>query len=449
MKRRRFLSSAAAVSASFLGLQNCLAQGAPRLPGFGPLSKDPEGILDLPEGFRYSVLARAGDKMSDLLHVPEKADGMGAFAGPDGSVILVCNHEIDPGQGPKHQTTDVLSLSENKVYDRGRGKRPAIGGTTTLTVDKSHHRVIRHHMSLTGTIHNCAGGTTPWGSWISCEESVATAGNTLEKNHGYCFEVPATAKGLVDPLPLTAMGRFNHEAIAYHEPSGVIYLTEDRHDGLIYRFLPKTPGKLLEGGRLQALAIRGQTSSVDTRNWSNDVFPIGEPQAVRWVDLENIQAPADDLRMRGAAEQGATIFARGEGIFYGNDAIYWACTNGGSKKVGQIFRYVPSPQEGRPEEESQPGKLELFVEPNDKKLMKNADNLCTSPWGDLIICEDSKSSNRLVGITPAGKLYTFAQVGSGNSEFAGSIFSPDGRTLFVNIQNKGLTLSISGPWHSA
>jgi uncharacterized protein len=453
IKRRQFLSSAAAVSAGFMGLRDFFAHSAIAAPpriGYGAPRKDPKGILDLPEGFRYSVISRAGDTMSDALKVPEKCDGMGAFPGPDGSVILLRNHEINPGQGPAYQTQDVLSLPAGKVYDRGFGKNPAIGGVTTVIVDKSHHRVIRQHMSLAGTVHNCAGGSTPWGSWISCEESVARAGNQLEKDHGYCFEVPAANKGPVDPLPIKAMGRFNHEAIAYHPPSGVIYLTEDRHDGLIYRYLPKEKGNLLAGGKLQALAILDQASSVDTRNWRETKRPLlatGKMLAVRWVDVENIDAPADDLRLRGATEQGAAVFARGEGIFYGNDAIYWACTNGGLQKGGQIFRYVPSPNEGRAEESKQPGQLELFVEPNNSKLLKNADNLCVSPWGDLIVCEDRKGTNSLVGITPAGELYPFARVSKGSSEFAGSIFSPDGRTLFVNVQNQGLTLAISGPWN--
>ncbi|MFT5130689.1 MAG: secreted PhoX family phosphatase [Rhodothermales bacterium] len=452
IKRRQFLSSATAVSAGFFGLHDFLANSATAAPttsGYGPPRKDPDGILDLPNGFRYSVISRAGDTMSDALKVPEKADGMGAFAGPNGSVILLRNHEIDPGQGPKHQTRDVLSLPASKVYDRGFGRAPALGGVTTVIVDKSHHKVIRQHMSLTGTVHNCAGGSTPWGSWISCEESVARAGSALEKDHGYCFEVPATNNGVVDPMPIKTMGRFNHEAIAFHPPSGVIYLTEDRHDGLIYRYLPREYGNLLAGGKLQALAILDRAESTDTRNWKETkrpALPVREQFAVRWVDVPNVEAPADDLRLRGAAQHGAAVFARGEGIFYGNDAIYWACTNGGHKKAGQIFRYVPSPDEGKAGESKQPGKLELFVEPNDTKILKNADNLCVSPWGDLIVCEDSKKPNCLIGITPVGECYTFARVSKGGSEFAGSIFSPDGRTLFVNIQNQGLTLAISGPW---
>jgi secreted PhoX family phosphatase len=151
------------------------------------------------------------------------------------------------------------------------------------------------------------------------------------------------------------------------------------------------------------------------------------------------------LRRRGLA-QGAACFARGEGAWYGNDAIYVACTNGGRKKKGQIWRYVPSLFEGAPEERNDPGKLELFVEPNDGDLVDNADNLTVAPWGDLIVCEDGEDEQFLVGVTPKGEFYKFGKSAAGDSELAGVTFSPDGTTLFVNIQHKGLTLAITGPW---
>ncbi|MGH7599827.1 MAG: alkaline phosphatase PhoX, partial [bacterium] len=167
---------------------------------------------------------------------------------------------------------------------------------------------------------------------------------------------------------------------------------------------------------------------------------------VKWLDLEDIEAPNDDLRLRGFA-QGAARFARGEGAWYGNDAIYFACTNGGRAKKGQIWRYVPSPFEGAPEEQNDPGKLELFVEPNDGNLVDNADNLTVAPWGDLIVCEDGEKEQFLVGVTPKGEFYKFARNAMpSSSELAGVTFSPDGTTLFVNIQHEGLTLAITGPW---
>ena len=149
--------------------------------------------------------------------------------------------------------------------------------------------------------------------------------------------------------------------------------------------------------------------------------------------------------MRGHQKGGAR-FARGEGIWYGKDELYFACTSGGTKGTGQIFRYKPSKYEGTAREKDAPAKLELFSEPNDSAIYQNCDNLTISPWGDVVLCED-KSDARLIGITPNGKNYEIAKnLGYRTSEFAGSVFSPSGKTLFVNIQSPGLTIAITGPW---
>jgi secreted PhoX family phosphatase len=166
---------------------------------------------------------------------------------------------------------------------------------------------------------------------------------------------------------------------------------------------------------------------------------------VTWIDLDDVESPEDDLRFRGFAS-GAARFARGEGMWYGRGAIYFACTNGGSEKKGQIWKYTPSPDEGKPEESREPGRLELFVEPNDGTLVENADNLTMAPWGDLIVCEDGSEQQFLVGVTPEGEIYKFARNAMNTSELAGATYSPDGSTLFVNIQSPGITLAITGPW---
>jgi len=267
------------------------------------------------------------------------------------------------------------------------------------------------------------------------------------RDHGYAFEVPAREKmGLVRPVPLKAMGRFNHEAIAVDPKSGVVYLTEDRGDGLMYRFIPKTPGKLAQGGRLQALVMRDQ-SRLDTRNWDDKlpIVSVGQALDVDWVDLENVESPDDDLRFQGLGK-GAAVFARGEGIWYGGGVIYFACTNGGKEKKGQIWKYRPSRFEGKEKEKSQVGRLELFCEPNDGKLIENADNLTVAPWGDVVVCEDGKEDDRVVGITPTGQIYTFAHNVKNGSELTGVVFSPDATTMFVNIQSLGYTFAITGPW---
>ena len=169
---------------------------------------------------------------------------------------------------------------------------------------------------------------------------------------------------------------------------------------------------------------------------------------VEWIDLDNIDNPNDDLRFRGF-EDGAARFARGEGMWYGNDAIYFACTNGGPEKLGQIWKYVPSPVEANAKESNNPGSLELFVESMDSTIIENADNLTVAPWGDLIVCEDTEEKQDLKGVTPKGKVYNLGRNAKSNSELAGATFSPDGSTLFMNIQHSGLTLAITGPWSKA
>ncbi len=460
--RRHFFQQSAAVTIGFLGLDRHLSaaiEKAPRIEPWGALKKDPHRILNLPEGFSYRVLSRTGDKMSDGLLVPGKLDGMAAFPAPDGRVVLVRNHENGNGAGELGPFKSGGKLPDDfdpaLCYDPGDGKvTPYLGGTSNLVFNPATGEVEREFLSLFGTDRNCAGGPTPWGTWITCEEP-ADLVTAHGRRHGYCFEVPATAEpGITRPEPLKAMGRFRHEAIAVHPDSGAVYLTEDRGDGMIYRFLPQQPGALNAGGKLQALKIRGR-QSVDTRNWPGDAEPFPKRQRfqVDWMDLEDIDAPLDDLRLRGVAA-GAARFSRGEGMWYGSreqvgeEAIYWACTDGGQVQKGQIFRYFPSTAEGTPSETEHPGELELFLEPNDTDLLKNGDNICIAPGGDLIICEDTGGMNSIRGVTPAGEFYTIAQNAISGSEFCGACFSPDGQWLFVNIQTPGTTLAITGPWRA-
>lgn len=451
--RRGFLKSTA-FTLGFLGLQNYItgcakATGA----GYGPLLADPNGLIQLPKGFSYTSFSKTGDLMDDGLFVPADHDGMAAFPLDKERVILVRNHEMNHDakaiqEGPFKTDFAKQKAYADKFYDPAAGEGYCSGGTTTLVFNTKKQALEQHSMSLAGTLRNCSGGPTPWNSWITCEETVERASDTLDKDHGYCFDVPATAEiGLALPVPLKAMGRFNHEAVAVDPASGIVYQTEDRWDGLIYRFIPNQPGKLHNGGKLQALAIMSQPSR-DTRNWPEEnhpIFPTGQAVSVEWIDLDDIDSPEDDLRYRGF-ESGAARFARGEGMVYADGSVYFACTNGGTERFGQIFKYTPSSLEGSDDEKTAPGKLELFVESHDKKLMQACDNLTVAPWGDIIICEDDSGSSAIVGITPEGELYHLAHV-SIESELAGACFSPDGSTLFVNIQNHpGQTLAITGPW---
>lgn len=461
LSRRNFIKQAGAISLGFSGLQlimNGTGFSSVFLSdsnGYGPLVKDPEGIFDLPEGFSYKIISRFGEVMDDGFRLPHVPDGMAAFPGENGLTILVRNHEVNADapeeEGPfySEDNTDILkSVDKASVYDWGRG-RPAMGGTTTLIYDTKTQTVVSQYLSLSGTLRNCAGGPTPWNSWITCEETVQRANGHFEADHGYVFEVPATTKQqLHKAVPIKDMGRFNHEAVAVDPESGVVYLTEDRSDGLLYRYIPNVKGEMLKGGKLQALVVRGQ-KSMDTRNWEETrTVELNSPLEVEWIDVNQIHAPDDDLRLRGF-EGGAARFARGEGMWYGNGVVFFACTNGGYAKKGQIWKYTPSTDEATSAETGNPGKLELFVEPNDATVIENADNLTVSPWGDLIICEDGSGEQFLVGVTPQGSLYKFGKNALNDSELAGAAFSPDGSTLFFNIQKAGLTLAVTGPWKNA
>ena len=493
--RRHFLTAAAAHAVGFAALHRHVGMAAASITlgafeglpggdpgvGYGPLRPDPHRILDLPEGFTYRVISRLGDEMDDGLLLPGSPDGMAAFpvdGDPAGRYsVLVRNHELEPTSlrlspfGENAQRLIELGERRKLLYDAGYGFTPGLGGTTTLLYDHDANRVVKQYLSLGGTVRNCAGGPTPWGTWITCEETAAKVGAKYEKDHGYNFEVPGVADGrLVEPVPLKAMGRFQHEAVAVDPLSGIVYQTEDRHEGLIYRFLPDNPGrngdpgKLHKGGRLQILAVKGRPS-LDTRNWPAEAHSsfegvagngtgvegigqevkVGQTFEVEWLDVEDPENPEDKLRFEGF-DRGAARFARGEGMWYGNNCVYFACTNGGLRQKGQIWKYVPSRFEGQPEEKKHPGRLELFIEPNDGNLVDNADNLTVAPWGDLIVAEDGGAAQYLRGVTRDGRLYTLAQNSTGNSEFAGVCFSPAGKTLFVNIQKEGLTLAVEGPW---
>ena len=259
------------------------------------LVPDPNEVLDLPEGFSYQIVSRAGETMSDGLIVPPAHDGMAAFPGEDGRVLLVCNHEMPPSY-PEYSAfgtkfNDLPDAIKERVYDHGGGTSPGAGGTTTTIYNPATGDTERQFLSLAGTELNCAGGPTPWGSWLSCEECFESPGTaysgarqvTRDERHGYVFEVPADSDGLVEPVPIKWMGRFEHEACAVHEASGIVYLTEDRYYSLFYRFIPDVPGKLIEGGRLQALAIQGNPS-VQTHNWSSATRIRGKSRLPGAVD---------------------------------------------------------------------------------------------------------------------------------------------------------------------
>jgi len=433
------------------GRLHAAGAGEATVPGYGPLLPDPAGILDLPRGFSYSVVSSLGDLMDDGNVMPGAFDGMGCFALDDRRIALVRNHELksdDFARGP----AGTKGLMTPQAFDRRPDGAALPGGTSTTIIDAKTLQVEQQYLSLAGTIRNCAGGTTPWGSWLTCEEDVTRPDQdeNVSRDHGWVFEVPAAHHGLVDPVPLTGLGRFRHEAACVDPATDIVYLTEDRDEGLFYRFLPNVRGKLSEGGRLQALALIDGPS--DTRNWEESLaagqeFTPGVWAKTRWIDLEGTDSPDDDLRLRGA-KAGATLFARGEGLWFGRGELYFCCTSGGAAGLGQVMCYRPSSNEGDRYEKDAPGTLQIFVESTDKALFNYGDNLTVAPNGHLIVCEDQYTDvvdNHLRGITPDGGLYPLARLRL-QAELAGACFSPDGLTLFVNLYGPGKTLAIRGPW---
>lgn len=457
LDRRRFLQciAAAATTPSLLGAASARVPAA----SARSLIADPGRMLDLAPGLGYTVVSRYGDPMSDGLRVPGAHDGMAAFPATGHRLRLVCNHELKPEIRYASAFADAYRKLpgelRKRLYDAGNGLTPGPGGTTTTIFNPATGETERQFLSLAGTETNCAGGATPWGSWLSCEECFENPGNdwslfrrhVRERRHGYVFEVPSAADVLVEPIPIKAMGRFEHEACVVDPRTGVVYMTEDRHHGLFYRYLPDVPGKLAAGGRLQALGVVGE-ESLPTHNWNQRAdVPQRQPLDTFWIDLEDVDPVKNDLRLRGA-KQGAAMFARGEGLCFAGDRFAFTCTIGGPARRGQVFTYLPGSFEGSDQEAESPGKLELIAEAGEGSLLTNADNLTMAPWGDLLVCEDSldNSSNSLVGIRPDGSQYLVATNVYSDSELAGVCFSPDGTLLFVNIQYPGMTLAISGDW---
>ena len=435
------------LSASLLGCskQNTGQQKLPTFTGYGPLVTDPKGLLDLPTGFQYQVVSALDDAMSDGLTVPNKADGMGCFKWDDDRVVLIRNHELKPTDRAK-ATPQLSTLKTPKAYDSDSDEVALSGGTTNILYNLKTQKVENEFLSLVGTIRNCAGGVTPWQTWLTCEESVAKADGKIKQDHGYVFEIPASASELVQAKPLKAMGRFNHEAAAVDPRTGIVYMTEDRGDSLFYRFIPNVPGKLEQGGQLQALVIK-HMAKFDSRNWNDTVMPLNKWYQTEWIDLDQPESPEDDLRGRGY-QAGAAVFARGEGIHWGENELYFCCTNGGAKQLGQIMRYQPSVAEGKVEEANKPGQIQLFLESDDGSLFNYGDNLTIAPNGHLIVCEDQytdRVENHLRGVTTKGEVYDFAKIRV-QTEPAGACFSPDGSTFFVNLYAPTKTLAITGPW---
>ncbi|MEO8573017.1 MAG: alkaline phosphatase PhoX [Pyrinomonadaceae bacterium] len=425
-----------------------------RSAGYGELvptaSKNTgETYLTLPNGFQYNVIGKFDSPLADGRVTPRLHDGMAAFK-VKSELRIVRNHEVIGGKIPRPGS----AIANENHYDETAG-----GGTTTLVIDPKTRQIVRDFVSLSGTLINCCGGATPWGSWISCEETVLgqtvltdARGNKtggFPKSHGYCFEVSASANRNLPPVPLKAMGRFVHEAIAVDKRTGIVYLTEDLNPCGFYRFIPKRNKRLAEGGVLQMLAVKG-SDQYDTRRGQKQNAVLN----ASWVTIDDPDPASADVDNQSVSKQGRSkggaIFARLEGCCADADGrIYFTSTSGGDNGGGQIWRYD---HVGRDE-----GRLTMLFESPGRDVLDMPDNICVMPKSRLVfICEDSDyvgaggtPENFVRILTPDGRIADFAKnivPKFERGEFAGSTFSPNGSTLFFNIQQIGATFAVWGDW---
>ena len=436
---------------SLLGLVGCRAQrpARPAPLGYGPLAPvrdevSGEFLLRLPAGFRYRSLGWTGTALRDGSITPSAHDGMGIVAAQGARLTLVRNHELT--------TTSGAFGPDWLRYDPA-----ASAGAIAFEFDTKTGVAGDFRAVLTGTMQNCSGGITPWGTWLSCEELVfdpelglddlGRPQERLKRPHGFVFEVDPS--GLVAPQRLSGMGAFKHEAAAVHAVTGIVYLTEDYHQTAgFYRYLPTTPGQLARGGRLQMLAVKGQPHLLSGLH-------SGQSFDTHWVDIDEPTRLRDQQGRVGLGvfaqgqAAGGTSFTRLEGCFAEADTIFFTSTDGGDLQHGQVFAYFPKEE-----------RLLLLYETRALAALDYPDNLCASPRGGLLLCEDNDSNRpqRLVGLRADGRTFDFAENNvvlksmAGvdrdyrGEEWCGACYSPDGRWLFANIYQPGFTVAITGPW---
>lgn len=422
---------------------NAIAK-APAGVGYGPLVADPAGILSLPKGFAYTIVAESGvSKLDTGEPFPSDPDGTAAFVRHGGSgSVLVMNHEIS---GSEPFPVPVVP---------GRTFNPAAkGGCTIVEVDKdgAAKSIV---VGIAGTLNNCAGGRTPWETWLTCEESESTVGGV---RHGWVFEVdPYDQAKNADPKPIRALGRFAHESITVDPQDGNLYMTEDASNpnGLFFRFTPPASAMPLRDGSLKALADDAGTLEALRAVGADGAFvpdlsvarTPGTTYATTWVGVPDRLATTTSVRKQAFA-QPVTRSRKLEGMWAGDGGTYFvasfARTTDGSaaQHDGQvwfldtkaqtielklIFAYTPLDQDGD---------------------VDGPDNITVSPYGGVVLAEDGDGVNHLVGSTESGETFFLARNElEGDSEFTGPTFSRNKKTLFANVQSPGHVYAITGPF---
>jgi secreted PhoX family phosphatase len=342
--------------------------------GYGALGPPDADGLALPAGFSGRVVARSNQRVPGTAYEWHIfPDGGATFATGDGGWIYVSNSEVPGG-----------------------------GGVGALRFDADAH-VVDAYRILDGTTTNCAGGATPWGTWLSCEE--------VDDGEVWECDPEGTRPGVARP----ALGTFTHEAVAV--AGGRLYLTEDVDDGALYRFTPARARDLTEGTLEVAV-----------------VDELGVPNGLRWVTVPEPNPGPDDTPTRDQAAD-ATRFDGGEGICAADARVHF--TTKGDNRVWRIDLSDSS--------------LRVVYDATDfaDPVLTGVDNVAVTPAGDLWVAEDG-GNMEVVVVGADGTPSPFARLtGQEGSEITGPAFAPDGRHFYFSSQRGGgggLTYEVTGPF---